>query len=230
MSEAVNRLNAALENRYRIERELGEGGRAESSINEREVNAVLEITTRRRFFGGAATATLGLLVPRATAASDVPRRQVSPEARLRELEIQLPPTPQPVATYVPAVLGGNVLYAAGHTPRLPDGSPDYQGKVGRDFTVEQGREAARTVGLNILSTVRNALGSLDRVARLVRTFGMINADPGFTQHPQVINGFSDFMVEVFGEDLGKGTRAAVGMGSLPFGMAVEIETYWEIRA
>ncbi len=231
-NDPITRLNAALEGRYRIESELGKGsrGQAESSIKEREMSAMLQITSRRRFFGGAATATLGLLVPRVTAASDVPHRQVSPEARLRELEIQLPPAPQPVATYVPAVLVGNILYAAGHTPRLPDGSPDYQGKVGQDFTIEEGREAARTVGLNILSTVRNALGSLDRVARLVRTFGMVNADPGFTQHPQVINGFGDFMVEVFGEDLGKGTRAAVGMGSLPFGMAVEIVTYWEIRA
>jgi enamine deaminase RidA (YjgF/YER057c/UK114 family) len=188
-----------------------------------------EITTRRRFFGGAVTATLGLLIPRNGAGSEA-RQEAGPEARLRQLGIELPPPPQPVATYVPAVVVGNMLYVAGHTPRLPDGSPDYQGKVGRDFTVEQGGEAARTMGLNILSTVRNALGSLDRVARLVRTFGMINADPGFTQHPQVINGFSDFMVDVFGEDLGKGTRAAVGMGSLPFGMAVEIETYWEIRA
>ncbi len=125
---------------------------------------------------------------------------------------------------------GDVLYAAGHTPRLPDGSPSFVGKVGVDFTVEQGREAARLVGMNILSTVRNAAESLDRVARLVRTFGMVNAAPGFTEHPQVINGFSDLMVEVFGEDAGKGTRAAVGMGSLPAGMAVEIETYWQLRA
>jgi enamine deaminase RidA (YjgF/YER057c/UK114 family) len=194
---------------------------------------MIETTTRRHFFGGAAAATVGLLVHRGASASDVTHReavQVSPEARLRELAIELPPAPQPVATYVPAVVVGNVLYAAGHTPRLPDGSPAYQGKVGRDFDIEQGRQAARTAGLNILSTVRNALGSLDRVVRLVRTFGMVNADPGFTEHPQVINGFSDFMVDVFGEDAGKGTRAAVGMGSLPAGMAVEIETYWEVRA
>ena len=190
-----------------------------------------EMTTRRRFLGGAATATLGLLVPRAAKAAGEleDREQVSPEAALRQLGIELPPTPQPVATYVPAVIVGNVLYAAGHTPRLPDDSPGFQGKVGRDFTVEQAREAARTSGMNILSTVRNALGSLDRVQRLVRTFGMVNAVPEFTEHPQVMNGFSDFMVEIFGETAGKGTRAAVGMGSLPAGMAVEIETYWEIR-
>ena len=193
---------------------------------------MFETTTRRRFFGGAATATLGLLMPRSgagSAALPAAGQEAGPEARLRRLGIELPPPPQPVATYVPAVVVGNVLYVAGHTPRLPDGSPGYQGKVGEDFTVEQAREAARTAGLNILSTVRSTLGSLDRVVRLVRTFGMVNAAPGFTQHPQVINGFSDLMVEVFGPSAGKGTRAAVGMGSLPSGMAVEIETFWEVR-
>ena len=193
---------------------------------------MLETTTRRRFFGGAATATLGFLMPRSGAGSPTPlvaHQEAGAEARLRQLGIELPPAPQPVATYVPAVVVGNMLYVAGHTPRRPDGSPGYQGKVGEDFTVEQAYEAARIAGINILSTVRNTLGSLDRVARLVRTFGMVNAVPDFGQHPQVINGCSDLMVEVFGPDAGKGTRAAVGMGSLPFGMAVEVETFWEIR-
>ena len=193
---------------------------------------MFENTTRRRFFGGAATATVGLLMTRGasgSATSPPAPQEVSPEANLRRLGIELPPPPQPVATYVPAVIVGNILYAAGHTPRLPDGSPAFQGKVGEDFTVEEAHAAARVSGMNILSTVRNALGSLDRVQRLVRTFGMVNAVPAFTEHPQVINGFSDFMVEIFGETAGKGTRAAVGMGSLPAGMAVEIETYWEIR-
>lgn len=197
-------------------------------------------TTRRGFFGGTATATLALLAPnRLSALLRQPKHrdahapgggQVSPEARLRELGIELPSTPQPVATYVPAVVVGNVLYAAGHTPRLADGSPGFIGKLGDGLVLEDGQEAARFVGLNILSTVRAALGSLDRVERLVRTFGMVNATPDFTQQPQVINGFSDFMVEIFGEEAGKGTRAAVGMGSLPGGMAVEIETFWQIRA
>ena len=189
-------------------------------------------TTRRRFFGGAATATLGLLMPHESAGfttSPAARQEASPEARLRRLGIELPPAPQPVATYVPTVVVGNMLYVAGHTPRRPDGSPGYQGKVGEDFTVEEAYKAARVSGINILSTVRNTLGSLDRVARLVRTFGMVNAVPNFGQHPQVINGCSDLLVEIFGPDAGKGTRAAVGMGSLPFGMAVEIETFWEIR-
>lgn len=188
-------------------------------------------TTRRGFVGGAAGATIGLLAPgRVAALAGAPPPQVSPEARLRELGIELPDAVAPVATYVPTVAVGNVLYVAGHTPRASDGSATHRGKVGDDYSLEQGREAARFVGLNILATVRAALGSLDRVERLVRTFGMVNATPDFTQQPQVINGFSDFMVEIFGEQAGKGTRAAVGMGSLPGGMAVEIETIWQIRA
>jgi enamine deaminase RidA (YjgF/YER057c/UK114 family) len=193
---------------------------------------MLETTTRRRFFGGAAAATFGLLMARdgaGSTATSAAQQEASPETRLRRLGIELPPAPQPVATYVPAVVVGNMLYVAGHTPRRPDGSPGYQGKVGEDFTVEEAYEAARVSGINILSTVRNTLGSLDRVVRLVRTFGMVNAVPDFGQHPQVINGCSDLLVEIFGPDAGKGTRAAVGMGSLPFGMAVEIETFWEIR-
>lgn len=196
-----------------------------------------ESTTRRDFCGGAAriaaggaAAAFGTALAAPSAAAAIRGAQVSPEARLRELGIELPEAVQPVATYVPTVQVGNVLYVAGHTPRMPDGSAAFRGKVGDDFTLEQGRDAARFVGLNILSTVRASLGSLDRVARLVRTFGMVNATPDFTQQPQVINGFSDLMVEVFGEEAGKGTRAAVGMGSLPGGMAVEVETYWEIRA
>ncbi len=186
------------------------------------------LPTRRRFFGGAATAALGFMLPERLIAV-TGRPQVRPEARLAELGIVLPTPVAPVATYVPTVLVGNVLYAAGHTPRMPDGSPGFQGKVGDDYSLEEGRAAAYQCGLNILATVRNALGSLDRVERLIRTFGMVNATPDFTQQPQVINGFSDFMVDIFGEEAGKGTRAAVGMGSLPGGMAAEIETYWVVR-
>lgn len=202
-------------------------------------------TTRRDFFegaarvavGGAAAAALGgtaLALSRPTGASALESGassdpQVSPEARLRELGIELIPATAPVATYVPTVAVGNVLYVAGHTPRMPDGSARFRGKVGDDFTLEQGREAAEFVATRVLATIRANLGSLNRVVRLVRTFGMVNATPDFTQQPQVINGFSDLMVQVFGEEAGKGTRAAVGMGSLPGGMAVEIETFWEIR-
>ncbi|MEQ9401015.1 MAG: RidA family protein [Longimicrobiales bacterium] len=186
--------------------------------------------TRRRFFGGATAATLGLILPDRLSARLIPPRQVSPEGRLRDLGIELTTPVAPVATYVPTVQVGPILYVSGHTPRLPDGSASHRGTVGRDLSVEEGRAAARQCGLNILATVRQALGSLDRVSRLVRTLGMVNAGPDFTQQPQVINGFSDLMVDVFGEEAGKGTRAAVGMGSLPGGMAVEVETFWEVRA
>ena len=188
-------------------------------------------TSRRSFLSSSAALTAGLVLPRELRGDGAARTagQVSPEARLRELGITLPSAPRPIATYVPAVLVGNVLYAAGHTPRLEDGSPGFIGKVGDDYTVEQGQAAARQCGLNILSTVRNALGSLDRVERLVRTFGMVNATPDFRDQPRVINGFSDLMVDIFGEDAGKGTRAAVGMSSLPGGQAAEVETYWLVR-
>ena len=191
------------------------------------------LPSRRRFFGGAATASLGLLLPGHSAAASetsIVRPQVSPEGRLRELGIELPTPRAPVATYVTAVTVDNVVYLAGHTPRTPEGGPSHIGKVGADMTVEQGREAARTVGLLVLATLRAHVGSLDRVARLIRTFGMVNATPDFTEQPQVINGFSDLMVDVFGEEAGKGTRAAVGMGSLPGGMAVEVETSWQLRS
>ena len=188
--------------------------------------------TRRSFFGGSAAAAAALLLPRRLTAAWIPPPgiQVSPEARLRELGIQLATPVAPVATYVPAVQVGAILYVAGHTPRLPDGGAAHIGTVGRNLTVEEGRAAAQQCGLNILATVRATLGSLDGVVRLVRTLGMVNAAPGFSQHPQVINGFSDLMVDVFGQDAGKGTRAAVGMSSLPGGMATEVETFWEVRA
>ena len=104
-----------------------------------------------------------------------------------------------------------------------------QGRVGQDLTLEQGYESARSVGLNVLSTVRSALGSLNKVVRLLRVLGMVNCTPDFLQHPQVINGFSELMVEVFGEERGKGARSAVGMAGLPGNMAVEIEAIFQVR-
>jgi len=194
---------------------------------------MLEILSRRRLIRGAAGASLASLLPGAARAQspapDAPW-QVSPEARLRELGIELHVPPPPVATYVGTGIVGNTRYVAGHTPRVPDASPGHQGIVGQDLTVEQGQAAARQCGINILATMRARLGSLDRVARLVRTFGMVNAVPGFSQQPAVINGFSDLMVDIFGEDAGIGTRAAVGMGSLPGNMAAEVETFWELRS
>ena len=149
------------------------------------------------------------------------------DARLAELKLVLPPAPKPVATYIPAVQVGNLLYVSGHGPLNPDGTL-HCGKVGGDMTEAQGIAAARQVGLAILATLKNTLGSLDRVVRLIKVLGMVNATPDFQRHPTVINGFSDLMVEVFG-DAGKGARSAVGMGSLPTNIAVEVEVIFEIK-
>ncbi len=150
-----------------------------------------------------------------------------PEARIQELHLTLPAPPKPVAKYRPAVQVGNTLYVSGHGPLKVDGKM-IQGRVDADLTPEQGKEAARVVGLAILSTVRNTLGSLDRVKRLVKTLGMVNSTPEFKDHPQVINGFSELMAEVFGEEAGVGARSAVGMGSLPQNIAVEVECIFEV--
>ena len=149
------------------------------------------------------------------------------EERLRQLGIELPPSPKPVAVYVPAVVSGNLLFASGHAARR-DGKL-IQGRVGSELTLKEGYQTARQTGIDMLSTVRATLGSLDRVVRLVKVTGMVNCTPDFTQQPEVINGFSELMVEVFGEKHGKGARSAVGMGSLPRNIPVEIEAIFEVR-
>jgi len=149
------------------------------------------------------------------------------EQRLVELNIQLPDAPQPVAIYRPAVQVGNLLFVSGHGPNRADGT-QITGKVGVELTAEEAKEAARVTGLCILSTVRNTLGSLDRVVRVVKVLGMVNATPEFGDQPQVINGFSELMMEVFG-DPGKGARSAVGMGSLPGNIPVEVEAIFEVE-
>jgi enamine deaminase RidA (YjgF/YER057c/UK114 family) len=151
-----------------------------------------------------------------------------PETRIQELHLTLPNPPKPVAKYKPAVREGNVLYVSGHGPLKPDGKL-IEGRVGKDLTLEQGKDAARVTGLAILATVRNTLGSLDKVKRLIKTLGMVNATPEFRDHPQVINGFSELMAEVFGEDAGVGARSAVGMGSLPGNIPVEVECIFEVE-
>ncbi len=149
------------------------------------------------------------------------------EARVAELKLEFPPAPRPVATYVTAVRQGDLLYVSGHGPLRPDGSL-HLGKVGADVDVTGGQAAARQTGLAILATVRAHVGSLDKVVKLVKVLGMVNSTLEFVEHPKVINGFSDLMVEVFG-DSGKGARSAVGMGSLPGNIAVEIEAIFEVR-
>jgi enamine deaminase RidA (YjgF/YER057c/UK114 family) len=113
--------------------------------------------------------------------------------------------------------------------RRPEGKPSMTGKVGRELSIEQGYQAARETGLNLLATTRAALGSLDRVKRVVKVLGMVNSADGFGDHPKVINGFSDLMVEVFGEEIGKHARSAVGMAGLPVGIPVEIEMVLEVE-
>lgn len=152
---------------------------------------------------------------------------MSAEARVKELGLVLPPAPKPVATYVPCVRVGNLLYVSGHGPLRPDRTL-VTGRVGAELNESQGRDAARVVGLAMLATLQAQLGTLDRVVRLIKTLGMVNSGPDFLNHPQVINGFSDLMVEVFGES-GKGARSAVGMGPLPGNIAVEVEAIFEIR-
>ena len=150
---------------------------------------------------------------------------MSPEARLKELNIALPPIPKPAGQYVHAVRTGNLLFLAGKGPRNPDGSTP-TGKVGRDVTTEDAYQHARSVGLTLIAVMKETLGSLDRVKRVVKVLGMVNAVPEFADQPKVINGCSDLFVEVFGEN-GKHARSAVGMGSLPGGITVEIEAIVE---
>lgn len=149
-----------------------------------------------------------------------------PEARLQELGIELPEVANPVANYVNAVRTGNLIFLAGKGPKKSDGTY-ITGQVGTDLTEEEGYEAARLTALNQLAVLRAELGNLNKVARVVKVHGMVNAAPGFGNQPEVINGFSDLMVEVFG-DRGKHARAAVGMGSLPRSIAVEIEMVVEV--
>ena len=152
---------------------------------------------------------------------------MSAEARLRELGIVLPPAPTPVASYVTIAQTGNVAYTAGHGPRRADGTMII-GRVGQDLDVDEAREAARVTGLGLLATIRQHLGSLDRVTRVVKVLGMVNAVPVFEEHPTVINGCSDLFAEVFGP-AGVHARSAVGVGSLPEGIPVEIEVIIEFE-
>ena len=153
---------------------------------------------------------------------------MSAEARLKERGITLPQPSTPLANYVSAVRSGNMLYLAGHGP-LREGKASARGKLGRDLTVEQGYQVAREVGLGLLATTRAALGSLDRVKRVVKVLGMVGSAEGFTSQPKVINGFSDLMVEVFGEN-GRHARSAVGLAELPGGIPVEIEMILEVES
>ena len=148
------------------------------------------------------------------------------EQRLAALGLVLPPAPKPVATYATIAHHGDLLYTAGHGPFRPDGGY-ITGKLGATLDVAAGRAAARLAGLALLASLRAYLGSLDRVTRIVKVLGVVNATPEFTNHPRVIDGFSDLMIEVFGP-AGIAARSAIGTSSLPSGIAVEVEAIFAI--
>ncbi|MCL5096246.1 MAG: RidA family protein [Candidatus Omnitrophica bacterium] len=150
------------------------------------------------------------------------------EARVAELGLELPPAPKPVGVYKPVVVAGNMAYVSGHGPIRSDRTM-ITGRVGAELDLAAGKAAARQVGLAILSSLQAHLGSLDRVNRLVKVLGMVNSAPDFKQHPEVINGCSELFAEVFGPENGVGARSAVGMGSLPMSIAVEIEAIFEVE-
>jgi enamine deaminase RidA (YjgF/YER057c/UK114 family) len=148
------------------------------------------------------------------------------EARLTQLGVSLPTPPKPVANYVPAVQSGNILYVSGQVSRMGDVS--FDGKLGLDTDIETGAKAARLCAINLLAQVKAHLGDLDKVARVVKLTGFVNSTLEFTDHPKVVNGASDFLVDVFG-DAGRHARSAVGVAGLPLGVAVEVEGIFEIK-
>lgn len=150
------------------------------------------------------------------------------EEKIKALGLELPPAPPSAGIYYPVVITGNHLYVSGQGPVQSNGEL-IKGKVGKDLNLEQGQLAARQVGLTMLSTIQAQIGDLSKIKRLIKTLGMVNCYPEFEQHPQTINGFSQLMVDVFGEENGKGARSAVGM-SLPANIAVEIEAIFELHS
>jgi enamine deaminase RidA (YjgF/YER057c/UK114 family) len=151
-----------------------------------------------------------------------------PEQRITELGLDLPTAPKPMGVYKPVLIVGNLLYVSGQGPLQSDGTL-IKGRVGDDLSLEQGKQAARQVGLAMLSTIKANIGDLNKIRRLVKTLGMVNSSPDFDMHPAVINGFSELMALVFGEDDGVGVRSAVGM-ILPGNIAVEIEAMFELHS
>jgi len=149
------------------------------------------------------------------------------EKRLEELGLTLPTTPRPVANYVPAVLTGKLIFSSGQTPTV-DGRLTIQGKLGREVSIEQGQQAARAAVLNCLSAVRSVAGSLDEIVRVVKMTGYVASAEGFSAQPQVVNGASLLLEEIFGE-AGKHARAALGLAELPGGAPVEVELIVEVR-
>lgn len=162
-----------------------------------------------------------------TEAEESPVSEFNPEERLKDLGIELYVPDPPVANYVPAVRAGSLVFLSGHGPRKPEGG-FVAGKVGDDVDLKQAQEAARLTTISLLSSLKAEIGNLNKVKRVVKVLGMVNAADSFRDHPQVINGCSDLLLSVFG-DRGAHARSAVGMGSLPFNISVEIEMVVEVE-
>ena len=154
---------------------------------------------------------------------------MTPEDRLAQLHLQLPKPAKPVAKYKMAVITGKLLFVSGHGPARISSNTPVQGKVGADLTLEQGKESARAVGLNMLATLKDQIGSLNKIKRLVKTLALVNCSHDFGDQPKVVNGFSELMAEVFGDDNGVGARSAMGTNSLPGNIPVEVECIFELE-
>jgi enamine deaminase RidA (YjgF/YER057c/UK114 family) len=152
---------------------------------------------------------------------------ISPNEKLNQLNLDLPPAPKPLGLYKPFLIVGRMVYVSGHGPLKPDGTL-ITGRIGKDLDMEEGKLAARQVGLTILATLKTNLGNLNRIKRVIKVLGMVNSTEDFKKHPYIINGCSELFAEVFGEDNGVGVRSAVGMGSLPDNISVEIEAVFEL--
>lgn len=152
---------------------------------------------------------------------------LSPDERFEQLNLTLPPAPTPLGVYKPFLIVGNFVYVSGHGTVKEDKSLII-GRIGKDLTMEEGKLAARQVGLAILSTLKQNLGTLDKIKRVIKVLGMVNCTPDFERHPYIINGCSELFAEIWGTDNGVGVRSAVGMGSLPDNIPVEIEAMFEL--
>lgn len=153
---------------------------------------------------------------------------MTPDDKFEALGLTLPPAPEPAGIYKPCLIDGNKLYVSGHGPVKADKSLMI-GRIGADIDIEEGKLAARQVGLSILSSIKAHLGSFNRVNRVIKVLGMVNSTPDFTKHPYVINGCSELFASVWGDDKGVGVRSAVGFGSLPNNIPVEIEALFELK-
>jgi enamine deaminase RidA (YjgF/YER057c/UK114 family) len=154
---------------------------------------------------------------------------INADERLKALKLQLPPVPAPGGIYKPCLVDGKYLYLSGHGPVQPDHTL-IKGKVGKDLDIEEGKNAARQVGLTMLATIQKHIGELDKIKRVIKIFGMVNCTPDFEQHPYVINGCSELFASIWGEENGIGTRSAVGFNSLPGNISIEIEAILELKS